>query len=242
MSQWQESKYQSGSKGLVASRNTAEVSVSSRIIITLVGQFYSRHIPTHIRGDLIDLGCGKSPLFGTYCQYSTCQHFLDIKNRLQHTDLNYRASLNEPITNITKLYDSAILSDVLEHLARPEIALASINRMLKKQGVLLMTVPFLYGIHEAPHDFRRFTRFGLEYELKRAGFTRIEIHEIGGIVSAIATMMLKLLSMGVGSNSWPIKLGVSLYHLLMRLPFIAWADQKSSKSYPLEYGVICYTD
>lgn len=183
-----------------------------------------------------------APLFGTYCQYSTCQHFLDVENRLKHADLNYQASLNEPITHITKLYDSAILSDVLEHLARPEIALASIHRMLKKQGVLMMTVPFLYGIHEAPYDFRRFTRFGLEYELKKAGFTRIEIHEIGGIISAIATLILKFLGMGFGSNSWPIKLGVSLYHLLMRLPFIAWADQKSSKSYPLEYGVICYTD
>lgn len=242
MTKWKESKFRFSGRGLVASKDVQNVGVSSRIVCTLVGQFYSEQIPRHIRGKLIDLGCGKAPLYGAYAPLSSCQHFLDVENRLEHFDLDYQTSLNEPLSCIQTKYDSAILSDVLEHLAEPMTALASIHRILKNGGVLMMTVPFLYGIHEAPHDYRRFTKYGLEYELRRAGFRQIEIHEIGGVVSVISTLCAKFIEYIVGSNSFVVRLLVSIQLLLMRVPFVKWLERKTSGRFPLEYGIICYKD
>lgn len=242
MSQWKESKFHKSSKGLVASKDVNHVGISSRIVSTLVGQFYSEQIPQHIRGKLIDLGCGNAPLYGTYAPLSTCQHFLDAEDRLDHSDLNYHVSLNEPLDCIRQKYDSAILSDVLEHLEDPKTALSSIHGLLNKGGVLIMTVPFLYGIHEAPHDFRRFTKYGLELELKGAGFNEIYIHEIGGIPSTISTLLAKFFGSLMGNSSILVKCITGAHLLLMRLPFFAWIDQKTSNRYPLEYGIICYKE
>lgn len=242
MTTWKESKYRYSRRGLVASKDVQHVGVSSRIVCTLVGQFYSEQIPRHVRGKLIDLGCGNAPLYGTYAPLSDCQHFLDIQDRLDHFSLHYRASLNEPLSCIRQRYDSAILADVLEHLTDPKTALSSIHRLLNAGGVLIMTVPFLYGVHEAPHDYRRFTKYGLDFELRRAGFTKIDIYEIGGLASVISTLSAKLLVSCFGENSVLVKLLVSLQAALLRLPVFNLIDRKTSRQFPLEYGIICYKE
>lgn len=242
MQNWRETKFQLTKDGLIASRDVNEVAASSRLVCSLIAKFYALHIPIHIKGDLIDFGCGKAPLFGCYSSYSNSVHFLDVESRLEHACLDYKASLNEPLTCVQRTFDSAILSDVLEHLERPNIALSSIRTALKTGGVLILTVPFLYGIHEAPNDFRRFTRYGLKSELTHAGFERIEIQELGGLISVISTFVAKFLDRVFGSWALPVKLWVGLTTLLMKIPIIAQIDQKTSKRFPLEYGVICYAE
>jgi SAM-dependent methyltransferase len=58
--------------------------------------------------------------------------------------------------------DHALLLDVLEHLPDPQCCLAEIQRVLKAKGTLTIQVPFLYPIHDAPLDFHRWTRHGLQ--------------------------------------------------------------------------------
>lgn len=242
MENWRETKFEHTKNGLIASRDENEVAPSSRLICSLTAKFYALHIPIHIKGDLIDFGCGKAPLFGCYSNYSNSVHYLDVENRLEHAQLDYKASLNEPLTCVQRTFDSAILSDVLEHLDCPNIALSSIRATLKTGSVLILTVPFLYGIHEAPNDFRRFTRYGLKSELTRAGFKRIEIQELGGLISVIATFVAKLLDRAFGSRALPVKLWIGLTTLFMKIPFFAQIDQRTSKIFPLEYGIICYAE
>lgn len=58
--------------------------------------------------------------------------------------------------------DTIYLLDVLEHLENPLIALREASRTLKQDGKLVMRIPFLYPIHDAPRDFTRFTIYGLQ--------------------------------------------------------------------------------
>ena len=57
-------------------------------------------------------------------------------------------------------------SGVLEHVDNVWKAMAEITRVLKPQGVLLLGVPFRQPIHSHPHDYWRFTRYGIGYLLK----------------------------------------------------------------------------
>lgn len=66
--------------------------------------------------------------------------------------------------------DGVLLLDVLEHLPKPEACLAEIHRVLKPGGRLVVQVPFLYPIHDAPLDFTRWTRHGLRTLAHTHGF------------------------------------------------------------------------
>lgn len=68
-------------------------------------------------------------------------------------------------------FNSIILLDVLEHLPFPEQCLQETARVLCKGGKLILKVPFLYPLHDMPHDFQRWTLPGLEMLLKREQFT-----------------------------------------------------------------------
>lgn len=39
--------------------------------------------------------------------------------------------------------------------------------MLKKGGYVIIAIPFLYPVHESPYDYYRYTRHGIEYQLKK---------------------------------------------------------------------------
>jgi SAM-dependent methyltransferase len=66
--------------------------------------------------------------------------------------------------------DWVLLLDVLEHLPEPERCLQEIHRILKPGGKLVLQVPFLYPVHDAPLDFTRWTNQGLRELAGRHGF------------------------------------------------------------------------
>ena len=55
-----------------------------------------------------------------------------------------------------------LCTEVLEHLVNPPQAIAEMYRVLTLGGTLILTTRFVYPLHDAPHDYFRFTRFGLE--------------------------------------------------------------------------------
>jgi hypothetical protein len=53
-------------------------------------------------------------------------------------------------------------------------------RVLKPKGVLILTGPFYWPLHEIPNDYYRFSRYGFENLLKKACFQEIKIIANGG--------------------------------------------------------------
>lgn len=72
-------------------------------------------------------------------------------------------------------FDIVFLMDVIEHIPEPHKAISEVFRVLKKGGTLVLSAPFIFPIHDAPHDYFRFTRFGLSHLLRN--FEDIEIRE-----------------------------------------------------------------
>ena len=81
-----------------------------------------------------------------------------------------------------KSFDTVLCSEVIEHVKEPYTALKEINRVLKKSGILILTAPHLFYVHERPNDYFRFTNYGLSYLLKKAGFKIISLKPTGGMI------------------------------------------------------------
>ena len=87
-------------------------------------------------------------------------------------------------------YDVIVLSEVLEHVHSPHLAIRNIHGLLKHGGRLILTAPFIFPIHERPHDYFRYTRYGLEFLLSE--FKDVNIRERNSWAEAINVLALRL--------------------------------------------------
>jgi SAM-dependent methyltransferase len=71
-------------------------------------------------------------------------------------------------------FDAVFLLEVLEHVREPALAIGELRRVLAEGGALVLSTPFVFEIHEAPHDYYRFTEHGLRHLLRDFASCRIE--------------------------------------------------------------------
>lgn len=134
-----------------------------------------------MRGCVIDLGCGEAPY------KEEIEEIADQYIAVDWPASRHDASRVDVFTDISKSLpfrdsaaDTVVAFQVLEHIPEPELFLAECFRILRSGGTLFLTTPFMWHVHEAPDDYYRFTRYGLDYLLKKSGFIEIEIKEATG--------------------------------------------------------------
>ncbi len=71
-------------------------------------------------------------------------------------------------------FDIIICTEVLEHTLNPFKAMEEIFRLLKKDGILLLSVPFNFRIHGPLPDCWRFSEHGLRELLKKFIIIKID--------------------------------------------------------------------
>lgn len=60
-------------------------------------------------------------------------------------------------------FEMIVCTEVLEHLHSPQIGINEMRRVLKPGGKLILTTRFVFPIHDAPHDYYRYTEFGMRH-------------------------------------------------------------------------------
>ena len=88
--------------------------------------------------------------------------------------------------------DCVLLTEVMEHIFRPAVALNEINRVLKPGGYVIASVPFAMREHEQPYDFYRYTSFAIRNLAADAGFEVIELDYVGDMVGVVASLILRM--------------------------------------------------
>jgi SAM-dependent methyltransferase len=90
--------------------------------------------------------------------------------------------------------DTVLSSQTLEHVPDPAFYLRECARLLRPDGVLILTAPMQWRHHEAPHDYFRFTKHGLQLLLARAGFAVEDMAQTGGVFALMGQILLNTLT------------------------------------------------
>lgn len=138
--------------------------------------YYLQLYSTNIKGTLYDLGCGTSPYKSWLLNYADRYVGVDWGSTLHELKADILADLNEPLPIESEVADTVMSLSVMEHLREPQVFLNESHRILKPGGSMVVQVPFMWWVHEAPYDFYRYTRYGLQYMFEKAGFTDVTIH------------------------------------------------------------------
>jgi len=235
---WQSTKFIRRNGVLRASRDLRAVSAGSRLNVELVAAFYHRTLPKYARGRLLDLGCGAVPLYEAYRSHVSDIVCVDWEKSAHSSSyVDQTCDLNGALPFEDNSFDTVILSDVLEHLCKPETCWQSMARVTRRGGNVIMNVPFYYPLHEQPFDYFRYTEFALRRFASESGFAVVELDILGGAPEVITDIAAKLLAgRRLGRN-----LALALQFLclgLRHLPGGGNLSKRTAQRFPLGYAMV----
>lgn len=194
--------------------------------------FLLRDIEQAIRkyasGKLLDIGCGNKPYSVWYEPLTSGSVGCDMVQ----SD-GSKADVLCPATALSfpdNSFDTALCTQVLEHVYDHHAVIREACRVLKPGGKLILTVPFCWELHEEPYDFFRISRHGLRQLFAENGFTVLELKANGGKWAATFQMMINSVYSGFRRKSIRSKI-VKFIFIELRLcqlinKLAVWTDRK----------------
>ena len=145
---------------------------------TVITNFLSNH---HFE-KILDYGCGTGATTQTLKKFGTVLGTDRSEFALEKANSNGIETINFDSVNSLEFsnnFNLITLFDVLEHIENDHDALLHLNKLLKNQQFILLTVPafnFLWSDHDdALSHYRRYTKKTLSIVLKNSGFKIIRI-------------------------------------------------------------------
>jgi len=176
---------------------------------------------------LLDLGCGNRPYQAYYPEGEAVG--ADVaQSSLNCVDVLLDGCARLPFED--GRFETILCTQVLEHVESPYELIHEAHRVLRPGGRLILTCPFVWELHERPHDFLRFTEYWLIKNLTETGFRIDTFERQGGDLATIGQMIC--LSLAVRQIHMP-KLLQKIYN-----KFWSFLDRKShTECMPLNYGI-----
>ncbi|MDD4319309.1 MAG: methyltransferase domain-containing protein [Candidatus Peribacteraceae bacterium] len=133
----------------------------------------------------LDIGCGNAQYGFLFPNRTT----LDVAPR-PNVQVDIVADAHDLSMIADASFDVVLCTEVLEHLHTPERAIAEMRRVLRPGGLLLLSTRFIFPLHDVPHDYYRFTKYGLRHLL--GSFEIIELAEEAGTVETLAVLYQRI--------------------------------------------------
>ena len=229
---WKQSKIIGGFKG------SFRMNPSYGIGSFLVANLTIKHLWNFIRKDIsprnvLDVGCGYAPHYIFFYPKLSLVNYVGVdweKSPHYNGSIDYYTNLNEPMI-IDGKFDLILLMDVIEHLEDVSILLDSLKNNLNADGTMYITVPFFYWIHEAPHDYNRYTIYQLKRLLNNSGFSIEDYRIVGGGGTALLDLISKNFLRPLKLNSMLTRMFLDKFNSLFELIGL----NRNVESYPIEY-------
>jgi SAM-dependent methyltransferase len=156
------------------------------------------------RGRLVDVGCGVKPYEEIFRPYVTEYIGVEYEPTFVATAASSRAAKPDVVYDGTHLpfeaatFDTVLSVQVLEHTPKPNELLAEMARVLKPDGILILSAPFSFRLHEEPHDYFRYTPHGLRVMCEAVGLEVTETRPMGNLWSLLGHKLNSFLAFRVG--------------------------------------------
>jgi SAM-dependent methyltransferase len=132
--------------------------------------------PTRRVARLVDVGSGDSPYRGVL------EHdlYVGIDRNPRGSDALLATADAAALPLVSASADGLLCTEVIEHVPDEHQLAAELARVATPGACLVLSAPFVHGLHEQPYDFRRLTSIGLVTTLEAAGWRVDHIRPIGG--------------------------------------------------------------
>jgi SAM-dependent methyltransferase len=177
----------------------------------------------HARGELLDVGCGSKPFAPVFAGSVRRYWGSDLRGSRYLGGARpdaYATAEAQPFRG--GVFDTVLGLSMLTYLPRPERMIAEARRVLRPGGVLILEFTQMVPLHDEPHDYFRFTRFGAEFLLREGGFEPIEIVPVGGLWARVGLSMIAALNRwNRGPTRILTELPVRFLYVVLQLGFEA---------------------
>ncbi len=139
-------------------------------------------------GLCLDLAAGGEPSYYNYLSFSKEAKLIKADNsELKISDM--RLDFNQPLALKDNSFDNVLFFNAVYIVRKPEALFREMHRVLKENGRLFVSSPYILNEAKEPDDFRRLTSQGLEEVLKNSGFQKFEIIPFGNRFTAAAFLL-----------------------------------------------------
>ena len=131
------------------------------------------------------------------------------------------------LRNLTFTPQLICMFEVLEHTKNPINAIQNLYEIIDENNYVMLSTPFIFHIHDEPHDFFRFTKYGLETLFEN--FKEVVVKPRNGWFETILVLFVRLrmerniLSKIIGN------LFILIYFLLTPITYLLQSIIKSEK-------------
>lgn len=140
-----------------------------------------------LKGRMVDIGSGHSRGYEDLFKAHVDEYLCVDRQYAENVDI-CADCYNVPLPD--ESVDAILSTQVLEHLDTPDRMLKETYRLLKPNGNLILTAPMVWGLHEEPVDFYRYTEYGLRYLLEQAGYINVEVQPLEGLFAVLTQMLI----------------------------------------------------
>jgi SAM-dependent methyltransferase len=155
------------------------------------------------KGRLLDVGCGEKPYERIF------RPFVDTYLGIEYSETFGQTSAATKPGKADYVYDGKVLPfedksfdtllsiQVLEHTPGPAELVMEMGRVLRDDGMLLLSAPFCFRLHEEPHDYFRYSPHALRLLCEKAGLHVTHMEPRGGLFSVIGHKLNSYLALNV---------------------------------------------
>jgi len=136
--------------------------------------FYFPKLNKYLSGNILEVGCG----IGGFLSFNKSVTGVDINSELVEICKNKKLNAHLMDFDIlpfkTNLFDSVLLDNVLEHIENPIKIITEIHRVLKRNGLILISVPGEKGFAHDKDHVSFYNKSSLKLLLHDNGFNLVK--------------------------------------------------------------------
>ncbi len=198
---------------------------------------FAHYLPLFLKycsGRMLDCGSGPAPYFELLKNQVSKHYCIDwIENPDVRIILDEIVDMNQPFDLAVRDFDCVLLSDVFAHIQHPSQLIHSLSQHLKRDGVFVLTTPFVAWIAAPPHEYYHPTEFALRSICKDASLEIIHVEPYGGYPDVLLDTLNKGMTGRFGNRFFRL-----LASVVKKTSWYKKTNEKTKYSYPIGYTLV----